>query len=63
MGEGRRSGGLARFDDPGWTTFTEADGRHGWDVQGSLRTDLLDVAADGSLWLPGARPVRGLRRR
>jgi hypothetical protein len=55
--------GLARFDDPGWTMFTEPDGGLGW--QGWTGPDgepvwpgqdLLTVAADGSFWLRG-RPT------
>jgi len=49
------TGDLARFDDPGWTTFAAADGVTGWDATGWFGTDLLDVAADGSLWLNGSR--------
>ncbi len=48
-----RVGGLARFDDPGWTAFTEADGVQDWGGQGFIATDLLRVAPDGSLWLNG----------
>ena len=54
--------GLARFDDPGWTIFTEPDdglGWQGWMSGGDpvwLGEDLLTVAADGSLWHPG-RPT------
>ena len=47
-------GGLARFDDPGWTTFTEADGLMEWGVEGGSFADMLNVAADGSLWLLGS---------
>ena len=47
-------GGLARFDDPGWTAFTEADGVQNWGGQGFIATDLLAVAPDGSLWMNGA---------
>ena len=46
-------GGLARFDDPGWTVFGEADGVRPWGAQGWIATDLLAVAPDGSLWLNG----------
>ena len=49
------TGGLARFDDPGWTTFTETDGPRGVTRRLWLATDLLNVAADGSLWLNGSR--------
>jgi len=45
---------VARFDDPGWTTFTEADGVKPWGVPDDVFTDLLEVAADGSLWLIGS---------
>jgi hypothetical protein len=48
------AGGLDSFDDPGWTTFTEADGLQSWYVQGNSETDVLEVAADGSLWLLGS---------
>jgi len=48
---GPDSGGLARFDDPGWTVFTEADGVAPWGAQGFIATDLLSVAPDGSVWL------------
>jgi len=47
-------GGLARFDDPGWTAFTEADGVQNWGAQGFVATDLLAVAPDSSLWMNGA---------
>ncbi len=47
------TGGLARFDDPGWTMFTEADGVKPWGGQGWFYTDLLTVAPDGSFWLNG----------
>ena len=53
-GDDWNSAGLARFDDPGWTTFTEADGVQNWGGQGFLATDLLGVAPDGSLWMNGA---------
>ncbi len=46
-------GGLARFDDPGWTMFTEADGVKPWGGLGWFYTDLITVAPDGSLWLNG----------
>jgi len=49
------TGDLARFDDPGWTTFAAADGVTGWDATGWFGTDLLNVAADGSLWLNGSQ--------
>jgi hypothetical protein len=53
------TGGLARFDDPGWTTFTEADGVEPWGKPWGDPTPftggLLDVAADGSLWLLGSQ--------
>jgi hypothetical protein len=51
-------GGLARFDDPGWTMFTEADGVKPWGGQGWFYTDLLTVAPDSSIWLNG-RPTGG----
>ena len=51
--------GLARFDDPGWTTFTGADGLMRWGVAGRPFKDLLNVAADGSLWLTGGPPDEG----
>ena len=47
------TGGLARFDDPGWTTVTEADGVEPWGEASWSDTDLLEVAADGSVWLLG----------
>jgi len=50
-----RVGGLARFDDPGWTAFTEADGVQDWGGESLPATDLLEVAPDGSLWMNGAR--------
>ena len=46
-------GGLARFDDPGWTVFGEAEGVEPWGAQGFIATDLLEVAPDGSLWMNG----------
>ena len=53
-------GGLARFDDPGWTTFMPADGpMQGWGEQGWTTMDLLEVASDGSLWLNGGPPGTG----
>ncbi len=55
------TGGLARFDDPGWTVFTEADGVEPWGGLGWFYMDLLTVAADGSLWLNGL-PTIDLRR-
>jgi hypothetical protein len=53
-------GGLARFDEPGWTILGEADGVEPWGGQGGtwISTDLLDVAPDGSFWLNG-RPTAG----
>jgi hypothetical protein len=54
-----RVGGLARFDDPGWTIFTEADGVEDWGGQGFIATDLLSVAPDGSLWMNGIDDVSG----
>ena len=50
-------GGLARFDDSGWTVFTEADGVEPWGGQGWSSSDLLTVAPDGSFWLNGGRPA------
>ena len=47
------TGGLARFDDPDWTVFTEADGVEPWGGLGWFYMDLLTVAPDGSLWLNG----------
>jgi hypothetical protein len=47
-------GGLARFDDPGWTMFGEADGVEPWGAQGFIATGLLEVAPDGSLWMNGS---------
>jgi len=47
-------GGLARFDDPGWTTFTQVDGLKPWGEGDSSHADQLTVAADGSLWLAGS---------
>jgi hypothetical protein len=49
----RHHDGLARFDDPGWTAFTVADGVQDWGGQGWFETDLLAVAQDGSLWMNG----------
>ena len=57
--------GLARFDDTGWTIFTEPDGGSEW--AGMRRGDgepawpgqnLLTVAPDGGIWLRG-RPTEG----
>ncbi len=45
---------VARFDDPGWTTFTAADGVQPWGEPNYIYTELLEVAADGSLWLIGS---------
>lgn len=54
------AGDLARFDDPGWTTFTAVDGLESCDrAQGCETTELLDVAADGSLWLNGSATDEG----
>jgi len=50
------SGRLARFDDSGWTVFTEADGVEPWGGQGWIETDLLTVAPDGSVWMNGNGP-------
>jgi streptogramin lyase len=55
----RAAGDLARFDDRGWATFTEADGVKRWDEKGSSFTDLLEVAADGSVWLNGSPTDEG----
>jgi hypothetical protein len=44
---------VARFDDPGWTTFTEADGVQRWGIPDDIFTNVLEVAPDGSLWLIG----------
>jgi sugar lactone lactonase YvrE len=52
-------GGLARLDDAGWTTFTEAVGVQAWGGQGFIATDLLAVAPDGSLWMNGAADDEG----
>jgi hypothetical protein len=53
------TGGLARFDEPGWTTFKEADGVEPWGKPwgdpSPFTGGLLDVAADGSLWLLGSQ--------
>jgi len=53
----RYVGGLARFDDPGWTTFTEADGVEPWGGWVGIwewsAWGRLNVAADGSFWLRG----------
>ncbi|MGD8487348.1 MAG: hypothetical protein PVH07_11995 [Chloroflexota bacterium] len=58
------TGGLARFDDRGWTTLTEPDGLQRWGDTGFSLTDLISVAADGSLWLTGspAEPGGGVTR-
>ena len=48
------AGGLARFDDPGWTMFGKADGVKPWGTQGWIATDLITVAPDGSLWHNGS---------
>ena len=53
---GRDRAGLARFDDSGWTVFTEADGVEPWGGQGFIATDLLTVAPDGSVWMNGNGP-------
>ncbi len=53
------AGGLARFDDPGWTVFGKADGVKPWGGQGWIATDLLTVAPDGSLWLNGTPTEAG----
>ena len=55
------AGDLARFDDPGWTTFTGADGviEPCGRAAGCETTDLLNVAADGSLWLNGSETDEG----
>ena len=56
---GSDSGGLARFDDPGWTVFTEADGVEPWGGEfwescaPTTSRDLFAVAPDGSFWLNG----------
>jgi hypothetical protein len=56
---GSDSGGLARFDDPGWTVFTEADGVEPWGGEfwescaPTTSRDLFTVAPDGSFWLNG----------
>ncbi len=46
-------GALARYDDAGWTTFTDADGVEPWhDTSGYWGFFMPPtVAADGSLWL------------
>ena len=51
--------GLARFDDPGWTVFGEADGVEPWGAQGFIATAQLEVAPDGSLWMNGATDEDG----
>ena len=56
---GQGVGGLARFDDEGWTTFSEADGVQDWGGEGFIATDLLTVAPDGSLWMNGAHDENG----
>jgi sugar lactone lactonase YvrE len=46
-------GDVARYDDAGWTTFTDADGVEPW-VSTSAYWGYMEppaVAADGSLWL------------
>ena len=57
------TGGLARFEDPGWTTFTQADGvepwREPWGNPGSSTRELLNVAADGSVWVNGGPTDEG----
>jgi hypothetical protein len=62
-GRDRNVGGLARFDDPGWTVFTEADGVEPWGGEswGCIGTtpDLFAVAPDGSFWLNGRPTVDG----
>jgi hypothetical protein len=58
-GDDWNGAGLARFDSPGWTTFTEADGVQDWGGQGFFATDLLSVAPDGSLWMNGATDENG----
>jgi hypothetical protein len=45
---------VARLDDPGWTTFTQADGLEPMSPEGVHATVVLSVAADGSLWLNGS---------
>jgi hypothetical protein len=52
-------GDLARYDDAGWTTFTDADGVEPWgDMAWAWAyMDLPTVAADGSLWLQGIETV------
>ncbi len=54
-GDDWNGAGLARFDDPGWTAFTEVDGVQDWGGESLPATDLLEVAPDGSLWMNGAR--------
>jgi hypothetical protein len=46
-------GALARYDDAGWTTFTDADGVEPWHDTSGYWGFMLPpaVAADGSLWL------------
>jgi hypothetical protein len=57
------TGGLARFEDPGWTTFTQADGvepwREPWGSPGSSTRELLNVAADDSVWVNGGPTDEG----
>ena len=47
------SGELARYDDAGWTTFTDADGVEPWHDRTGYWGLMVPptVAADGSLWL------------
>lgn len=47
-------GGLARFDDPVWTSLTEAEGMQEWGGQGFIAVDLLAIGPDGSVWVNGA---------
>ena len=44
---------VARFDDPGWTTFSGADGVEPWGGPDDAFANVLEVAPDGSLWLIG----------
>ena len=52
LGDANR-GELARHDDAGWTTFTDADGVEPWHDPSGYWGFMVPptVAADGSLWL------------
>ena len=55
----RRIGGLARFDDPGWTTFSGGASAEDWGGTGFVSTDLLSVGPDGSHWMNGITDFGG----